>query len=164
MATQVLHYGQVLEEQGNAKKQSPETKGWNYMASGDEAALAQSSQSSGANDAGMDRGQQVGGEVLKLCNQPAKAAASKKRKVTSSTLMEMLHSQGFKCNLTGQPLSPANMTLDHIVPLSRGGVHDISNAQIILDVVNKAKGTMTNEEFIALCHQVAKANPTNTTH
>lgn len=47
-------------------------------------------------------------------------------------------------------------TVDHKTPLSRGGEHSLSNAQVITDVVNRAKGQMTNDEFIAMCVAVAK--------
>jgi CRISPR/Cas system Type II protein with McrA/HNH and RuvC-like nuclease domain len=44
--------------------------------------------------------------------------------------------------------------LDHILPVSRGGKHSIENAQVLHKEVNRAKGTLTNEEFIQLCHEV----------
>lgn len=56
--------------------------------------------------------------------------------------------------MTGRELTPETASLDHDVPSSRGGTDTIGNAQIVLTVVNQAKGTMTSEEFIQLCKDV----------
>jgi 5-methylcytosine-specific restriction endonuclease McrA len=56
--------------------------------------------------------------------------------------------------MTGRVLAPETAALDHIVPRSRGGVSTMGNAQIVLTVVNQAKGTMTPEEFVQLCRDV----------
>ena len=73
-----------------------------------------------------------------------------------SDIYSILEHQGFKCNLTGTHLTPETASIDHIIPLSKGGSHTKGNAQIILSSVNQAKGTMTQEEFIAMCRQVVE--------
>ena len=69
-------------------------------------------------------------------------------------LKEMLGHQDYKCALTGRPLTPDNCAMDHIVPLSRGGTHTKDNAQLVTTEVNKAKGTLLEEEFIQVCRDV----------
>lgn len=68
--------------------------------------------------------------------------------------MTLLLRQNFRCALTGQSLNPSNAALDHVRPICRGGSHTIRNMQALLDTVNRAKATMTQEEFIQLCREV----------
>jgi hypothetical protein len=76
-------------------------------------------------------------------------------KMNKKLLMEMLKQQDFRCALSGRELSPDTASIDHIMPLSRGGKHCPTNAQIIDLDVNQAKRNMTNDEFIEMCCDVA---------
>jgi 5-methylcytosine-specific restriction endonuclease McrA len=87
---------------------------------------------------------------------PPKQGRSNEPKMTNSTLRAILKEQDYRCALTGLPLTPATANVDHTTPLSRGGEHTPANAQVILDYVNAAKGSMTNEEFIEMCVAVAQ--------
>lgn len=53
-------------------------------------------------------------------------------------------------------LTPALSSLDHIDPKSLGGEDDAANVQIVLPCINKAKGTMSMDQFVAMCHAVAR--------
>lgn len=77
-------------------------------------------------------------------------------------VFSLLEWQEYRCALTGRKLTPVTASLDHILPVSRNGPHTIDNAQIVLKEVNRAKGTLTNEEFIAICRAVVRHadNPT----
>ena len=70
-------------------------------------------------------------------------------------LLALLESQGYLCALTGVRLEIATAELDHKIPVCRGGTNDLSNLQWIHKSINRAKGTMTNEEFIEACLKVA---------
>lgn len=76
--------------------------------------------------------------------------------IEAGDLKKLLEVQGYKCALSGVRLEPKNAELDHKVPLSRGGTNDLGNLQWLCKNVNRAKGAMDNEEFIAMCKQVAK--------
>ena len=76
--------------------------------------------------------------------------------IEASDLRKLLEVQGYKCALSGVRLEPKNAELDHKVPLSRGGTNDLGNLQWLAKNVNRAKGTMDNEEFIAMCKQISK--------
>jgi len=63
----------------------------------------------------------------------------------------------FPCALTGRPIDfnkPNTYEYDHILPVSRGGENTIDNLQIVCPEANRAKGMMTDQEFIDLCKEV----------
>ncbi len=72
-----------------------------------------------------------------------------------SDLGEMLEQQRYLCALTGERLTPENLALDHIVPISEGGSFAVENSQLVTKAANRAKHTMTQADFIQLCGQVA---------
>lgn len=81
---------------------------------------------------------------------------SAKSDVTIAAIEKLIKSQHYKCAMTGWDLTPADAHGDHIIPLSQSGAHMMSNMQIVHAKVNKAKGTMSREEFVDLCVAVAK--------
>ena len=76
--------------------------------------------------------------------------------VSVNDIMGLLERQNFRCALTGRKLLPTSASLDHIHPVSRDGESSIDNAQVLDSAVNRAKNTMTNDEFIAMCRQVVR--------
>lgn len=76
--------------------------------------------------------------------------------VSVGNVLRLLERQNYRCALTGRPLTPELASLDHIVPVRCGGMHQIENAQVLHRNVNRAKTTMNNEEFIALCREVVE--------
>lgn len=77
--------------------------------------------------------------------------------ITSKQIMALLEKQKYKCALTGWDLTPETASIDHIIPLAKGGDHTIDNAQIVDWRVNQAKGTMDNKEFVDMCRAIALA-------
>jgi len=74
--------------------------------------------------------------------------------VTAKRLMEILQKQNFICPISGRALTPETASLDHIIPLSRGGEHSLSNVWIVDQQINHAKGTLLLDEFVALCRSI----------
>jgi CRISPR/Cas system Type II protein with McrA/HNH and RuvC-like nuclease domain len=74
--------------------------------------------------------------------------------VKASEIHEKLRQQNFRCAYSGTELTPETASLDHILPVSKGGDHNINNISIVHAKVNIAKGSMTLEEFIQLCREV----------
>ena len=68
--------------------------------------------------------------------------------------MCLLEHQHYRCALTGRWLTPQTAALDHIMPMRRGGEHVIENTQVLHKDVNRAKGSLTSEEFLAMCREV----------
>jgi len=93
--------------------------------------------------------------IVGLQIQQATTESAKGKKVNASNLLKLVESQGYRCALTGWKLSPKLASIDHIHPLSKGGSHTIENAQVVHRLVNTAKGTLSNDEFISLCIAVA---------
>jgi 5-methylcytosine-specific restriction endonuclease McrA len=56
--------------------------------------------------------------------------------------------------LTGIELAPEDANLDHIVPIARGGMHEMGNVQIVHRAINHMKSTLTPDEFLHWCRQV----------
>ena len=75
--------------------------------------------------------------------------------VDAVALKHLIEMQGYKCALTGVKLTPKTAELDHKTPLSEGGTNDLDNLQWVERSVNRAKGTLTNEEFIEVCKRVS---------
>jgi 5-methylcytosine-specific restriction endonuclease McrA len=54
------------------------------------------------------------------------------------------------CVYCGRPLTDANFSGDHAVPVSRGGSFGLENVEICCKTCNETKGDLTHEEFSAL--------------
>jgi len=76
--------------------------------------------------------------------------------ITAGNLYELLERQHYTCVLSGRQLEPDTAALDHVVPLSRGGKHELPNVQWLDKEINQMKGQNTNDEFIALCNIVVE--------
>lgn len=79
-------------------------------------------------------------------------------KVSRKELMRLVKSQEFRCALSGLEITPESSELDHIIPYSKGGKHEINNVQWLDKSINRMKGTLSNVEFIDLCKKVAAWN------
>ena len=51
---------------------------------------------------------------------------------------------------------PDEFAIDHIQSINDGGSDDPENLQCVHPLPNKAKGTMSNQQFISLCKAVAE--------
>lgn len=77
-------------------------------------------------------------------------------KISASQVMAMVERQNFRCAISGRELTPETASLDHISPLARGGKHEMGNVWVVDHQINTAKGTLSVEEFIALCFDVVR--------
>lgn len=62
--------------------------------------------------------------------------------------------QKLTCPLTGRRLSSQNVSVDHIVPLSKGGTNRIDNFRLVDKHANFARLNYTDEQFFELCRDV----------
>lgn len=76
--------------------------------------------------------------------------------VTAKQLRKLIDAQQYKCALTGIDLTPRAASLDHVVSLQQGGSNDLENVQIVHVCVNYCKRTLSNDQFINMCHAIAR--------
>jgi len=88
--------------------------------------------------------------------KPEDETKTRNKKITVSLLRMKLEEQEFRCVYSGRELTPDACSLDHITPLSKGGLHVIDNIQFVCPMINRMKNTMSSEEFIAICRMVAR--------
>jgi 5-methylcytosine-specific restriction endonuclease McrA len=70
-------------------------------------------------------------------------------------IKEIWNHQSGRCFYTGEILVPGtNASLDHQIPISKGGLDDASNLRWTTNQVNIIKNNMTHDEFILLCKQI----------
>ncbi len=105
-------------------------------------------------------GQEMEGEVEQQGQQPQTANRKKKESehVTGDRLHRMISKNDYRCMLSGVSISPEEATLDHSVPLSQGGEHEMSNLKIVHAIVNRMKGTMNEADFIGWYRKIAAWN------
>jgi CRISPR/Cas system Type II protein with McrA/HNH and RuvC-like nuclease domain len=96
-----------------------------------------------------DAGKQIKGGIGKMIDKEIK-----NERVGMKDLRAMLMKQNYQCALTGKELTPENCSIDHVVPLCKGGAHALENAQLVVAEGNRAKGSLTDEEFLELCSDV----------
>lgn len=72
----------------------------------------------------------------------------KKRKKYSKNVRKTIYiNAGKRCQLCGKKLLLNQITIDHIVPLSRGGADTVDNIQCAYKACNKMKGDVAPEDF-----------------
>jgi 5-methylcytosine-specific restriction endonuclease McrA len=77
-------------------------------------------------------------------------------KISAKQIMAMVERQKFRCAISGREMTPETASLDHITPLARGGKHELGNVWAVDHQVNTAKGTLSVEEFVAMCFDVVR--------
>ena len=70
-------------------------------------------------------------------------------------LRTLFYAQESRCYLSGIDLILGkNASLDHIIPLSKGGNQNIDNVRWCDKSVNVSKRAMSNEDFITMCRNI----------
>lgn len=77
-------------------------------------------------------------------------------KATAAGLRKLIRWQQYRCAFTGEQLTPENCHADHRTPVSQGGSDDLENIVVVLAEVNRAKGALSEAEFISLCRRVVQ--------
>lgn len=80
---------------------------------------------------------------------PKEKSATQCKRITFSNNVKnkVYHAYNGHCGICGTPVDPANFTIDHILPLSRGGKNTLSNYQLACPRCNTLKSNYTNAEF-----------------
>jgi hypothetical protein len=86
----------------------------------------------------------------------AKLADSQVKSATRQEIRDLITRQEYRCALSGIELTPDDAEIDHVIAVKDGGSHDVSNLQVLHVIVNRMKGTISNDEFIRWCRLVSE--------
>lgn len=84
--------------------------------------------------------------------------AKQRLQINREQLVKLIEDQEYKCRLSGIELTPNTASLDHVIPVSKGGEHVVSNVAWVHSEINRMKGQLSVDEFISLCVKVAQHN------
>lgn len=87
--------------------------------------------------------------------------SGKGTKISPFEIWKILKKQRCVCPLTGRKITKENISLDHIIPRSRGGSNNLSNLRFVDYDANIAKSTLLDEEFLKLCKDIVNHNQSN---
>jgi len=71
--------------------------------------------------------------------------------------LDLIIAQQCRCALTNITLTVDNVSVDHIVPLGKGGTHELSNLRLVTAQVNIALWDGSDEEFFEMCRAATNA-------
>lgn len=77
-------------------------------------------------------------------------------KIDKNIRNEVAKKTGNICPICGEPMTDKEMTLDHKVPLSRGGTNDPSNCQMVHEKCNKFKNNYMENEMHSLTSKIER--------
>lgn len=72
---------------------------------------------------------------------------SKRRKFTDYEKKTIYEKYNGRCAICGEPIGFKNLTLNHKVPLSKGGTNEFENLQLACRECNLMKKGLTEKEF-----------------
>lgn len=78
----------------------------------------------------------------------------KNGKITATEIWSIVKKQKCLCPITGERLTSDNISIDHIVPISKGGTNCKSNIQIVTKRANVIKNNMDTNELVRFCQAV----------
>jgi 5-methylcytosine-specific restriction endonuclease McrA len=76
--------------------------------------------------------------------------------ITARDLWKIAKKQRLVCPLTGRYLTRKNISVDHIIPVSKGGTNDLSNLRFVDYHANLAKAKFSEAELLALAKDIVK--------
>lgn len=86
-------------------------------------------------------------EQLKIIGKTNEDKVSMRIIIPKTTRERVYENYNGKCAICGKQITFNDFTIDHIVPLSRGGKNEISNFQCACEECNKLKGSRMDNEF-----------------
>ncbi|MGB2923698.1 MAG: HNH endonuclease [Limnothrix sp.] len=67
--------------------------------------------------------------------------------IPTSVRQYVYQRDNYQCQRCGQPHHETKLSVDHIIPLAKGGSNDISNLQTLCLSCNQKKGSRQNTTF-----------------
>jgi len=88
----------------------------------------------------------------RLANQCNKRC--KLDRVRAKQIWSLAKKQKLICAITGEKLTRDNVSLDHKIPISKGGTNNIGNLQLVTRHSNTIKNNMSMNELISFCQNI----------
>ena len=79
---------------------------------------------------------------------------AERRKFSSIEKQRIYAKCNGRCGICGSPVNFDDMTVDHIIPLSRGGTNAMDNLRLACRTCNRSKGNLSDEEFCKLAFKI----------
>lgn len=80
---------------------------------------------------------------------------TKHHKLSHNEFIELCKTHDYKCRLCNEKFEPKDLTIDHNIPTSKGGTHNIENLQPMCLKCNQIKGNRftldENNQQVPLC-------------
>lgn len=70
-------------------------------------------------------------------------------------ITKLINRDGRDCYLCYKPMARSQMTIDHVIPLAKGGLDDMNNYKLAHNKCNVDKGNLSLEDYRRL-HEVVK--------
>jgi hypothetical protein len=77
-------------------------------------------------------------------------------RLTAFDLWKIAKKQRLICPLTGMKLTAQNISVDHILAVSKGGTNAPSNIRLVHKIANHMKNHYSDTQFMEICSLVAK--------
>lgn len=74
--------------------------------------------------------------------------------ILPTDLYRIAKKQKLRCALTGEKLTNENISVDHIIPRSRGGTNVPDNLRLVILNANIARQALSDSDFLELCRKV----------
>jgi hypothetical protein len=96
-------------------------------------------------------------------NQANRSQPNQRRTFTREEKMFVYNKANGRCQLCGKQLNINKISVDHIIPLAKGGLNDLDNLQLACSSCNEFKGCLYPEEYVdkikeILIYQMEKKN------
>lgn len=71
---------------------------------------------------------------------------------------QVYNRQNGKCSMCGDKISYLNFTVDHIIPISKGGSNTLDNMEAMCEVCNQMKRDHMKNDFLRHIEKIYKLN------
>ena len=94
-------------------------------------------------------------KLAKLYRKNSTRKGQVMHEITAIDFWRLARIQKLICPLTGEKLTNENISIDHKIPLYRGGVNTLDNLRLVTKWANIAKNSLLDTEFFEACERVA---------